>query len=116
MMIPRNSKLPIEVTQTFVTSEPSQQRVTVKVIEGDAPDPDACSLLGNCRITNLPPDLPKGSPIEVIYAFDSTGRVRVRARDKTGGQEASIEIERRGGLNQQQIDALTALAGDYTVD
>ena len=37
VMIPRNSKLPVEVSRTFVTSEPNQQRVNVKVIEGDAP-------------------------------------------------------------------------------
>ena len=34
--------------QTFHTNEDGQQRVTVRVIEGDAPDPDACSLIGNC--------------------------------------------------------------------
>ena len=116
VMIPRNSKLPAEVTRTFVTSEPNQQRVNVKVIEGDAPDPDACSLLGNCRITGLPKNLPKGSPIEVVYAFDSSGRVRVRAHDKTGGKEAVIEIERKGGLNAQQLNAFTTLAAAYRVD
>jgi molecular chaperone DnaK len=116
VMIPRNSKLPIEVKRTFVTSEPNQQRVNVKVIEGDAPDPDACSLLGNCRITGLPKNLPKGSPIEVIYAFDASGRVRVRAHDKTGGKEAHIEIERKGGLNANQLNTFTALADAYRVD
>ncbi len=54
VMIPRNSRLPVEVRQTFDDQRPNQQRVTIKVIEGDAPDPDACSLLGNCRITDLP--------------------------------------------------------------
>jgi molecular chaperone DnaK len=116
VMIPRNSRLPVEVKQTFATSEPNQQRVNIKVIEGDAPDPDACSLLGNCRITGLPESLPKGSPIEVEYAFDSSGRVRVRARDKTGGKEAHIEIERRGGLSANQISTFTALADSYQVD
>jgi len=116
VMIPRNSKLPVEVKRTFVTSEPNQQRVNVKVIEGDAPDPDACSLLGNCRITGLPKNLPKGSPIEVIYAFDASGRVRVRAHDKTGGKEAHIEIERKGGLNANQLNTFTALADAYRVD
>jgi molecular chaperone DnaK len=116
VMIPRNSKLPVEVSRTFVTSEPNQQRVNVKVIEGDAPDPDACSLLGNCRITGLPKDLPKGSPIEVIYAFDSSGRVRVRAHDKTGGKAAEIEIERRGGLDANQLNTFTNLADSYRVD
>ena len=86
VMIPRNSKLPAEVKRTFVTSEPNQQRVNIKVIEGDAPDPAACSLLGNCRITGLPKNLPKGSPIEVTYAFDASGRVRVRAHRQDGRQ------------------------------
>ncbi len=116
IMIPRNSQLPIEVKRTFATSEPNQQRVTIKVIEGDAPDPAACSILGNCRITGLPQNLPKGSPIEVVYAFDESGRVRVHACDKTGGQEAEIEIERKGGLNESQVNALTSLAGEYQVD
>jgi molecular chaperone DnaK len=72
--------------------------------------------VGNCRITGLPKDLPKGSPIEVTYAFDASGRVRVRAKDKTGGQEAEIEIERKGGLDDQQLNTFTALAGKYQVD
>lgn len=75
-----------------------------------------CSMLGNFRVTGLPENLPKGSPIEVIYAFDESGRVRVRAQDKTGGKEAAIEIERRGGLSATQLDAFTNLAGDYRVD
>lgn len=116
IMIPRNTKLPFEVKRTFVTSEPGQQRVSVKVMEGDAPDPAACSLVGTCSITQLPADLPKGSPIEVLYAFDSSGRVRVKALDKTGGKEAAIEITRKGSLSEQQIDDLTVLAGQYTVE
>jgi molecular chaperone DnaK len=116
VMIPRNTKLPTEVKRVFVTSEPNQQRVNIKVIEGDAPDLDACSLVGNCRITGLPKDLPKGSPIEVTYAFDASGRIHVRAVDKTGGKQAEINIERKGGLNADQVSAYTALAGGYRVD
>jgi molecular chaperone DnaK len=116
IMIPRNSRLPVETSQTFTTNEPNQQRVTIKVIEGDAPDPDACSLIGNCRITELPPNLPKGAPVEVTYAFGTDGRVKVRARDKTGGSEAAIEIQRRGGLDDGQIDAYANLATKYKVE
>lgn len=116
VMIPRNSKLPTEVKRTFATSEPNQQRVNIKVIEGDAPDPDACSLLGNCRITGLPKNLPKGSPIEVVYSFDASGRVHVRAVDKTGGKEAEIDIERKGGLDDSQLNGFVSLADSYRVD
>ena len=73
-------------------------------------------MIGNCRITNLPDELPKGSPVEVTYAFDDSGRVRVQAREKKGGKEASITIERRGGLDDGQIDAYSQLASDYQVE
>jgi molecular chaperone DnaK len=116
VMIPRNSRLPVEVKQVFNTIEAGQVRATVRVLEGDAPDPDACSLIGNCSITDLPANLPKGAPVEVTYAFDTDGRVKVRARDKTGGREATIEIQRRGGLDDKQIDGYTALASQYLVE
>lgn len=116
VMIPRNTPLPAEKSQVFHTIQDNQQRVSVKVVEGDAPDPAACSLIGKCRVTDLPTTLPKGSPIEVTYAFDENGRVTVRAKDLTGGKEAKIEIERGGGLNEEQIDAYGKLASDYKVE
>jgi molecular chaperone DnaK len=116
VMIPRNTRLPVERKGDFVTNVDNQQRVSVRVMEGDAPDPAACSYLGKCRISGLPEGLPKGSPIEVTYAFDESGRIVVKARDKTGGQEATIQIERRGGLSESEVDAYTKLAMEYHVE
>ncbi|MGE0606693.1 MAG: Hsp70 family protein [Pirellulales bacterium] len=116
VMIHRNSKLPVEIKQTFKTINENQARVNISVTEGDAPEPAAVTLIGNCRIVGLPPDLPKGSPIEVTYAFDGAGRIKVTARDKTGGNEARIEIERKGGLDDAQIDSLARLAEGYKVE
>ena len=73
-------------------------------------------MLGKCRITELASDLAKGSPIEVTYAFDASGRITVEAQDKTTGKQAKIEIERRGGLNEEQIDAYARLANEYTIE
>lgn len=116
VMIPRNSRIPIEVRRIFKTTKDDQERITVQVLEGDAPDPFACSLLGKCRIAELPQGLPKGSPVEVSYAFTSQGRVVVTARDKTTGREAQIEIERRGGLREEDVDSLKRLADQYKVE
>lgn len=115
IMIPRNTTLPYQITQTFQTNKDNQQRISVQVLEGDAPDPVACSLLGKCKITELPPNLPKGSPVEVTYAFDKMGRISVSAKEKTTGKAAIIEIERRGTLNEAQVDAFTQLASEYMV-
>lgn len=115
IMIPRNTTLPFQITQTFQTNKENQERISVQVLEGDAPDPVACSLLGKCKITELPPNLPKGAPVEVTYAFDKMGRISVSAREKTTGKAAVIEIERRGTLNDAQVDAFTQLASEYVV-
>ena len=48
--------------------------MTVQVIEGDAPDPVACSLLG--QVPHHGPAgrcCPRARPIEVTYAFDAAG-------------------------------------------
>jgi molecular chaperone DnaK len=116
VMIPRNTQLPAEKRQTFVTNQDDQRRVHVKVIQGEAPDPDACAQIGDLYIRDLPAGLPKGSPVEVIYSFDETGRVHIRAEDKTSGKSATTQIERSGALDDQQLDALTRLASDYQVD
>jgi len=116
VMIHRNTQLPTEVKRTFSTFEDGQTRINVQVNEGEAPDPAACSLVGNCRITGLPEGLPKGSPVEVTYAYGSDGRIRVTAREKTSGTEATIRIERKGSLSASQIKDFEAMAGEYRVE
>ncbi len=116
VMIPRNTQLPVEKRQTFVTNQDGQRRVHVKVIQGEAPDPAACAQIGDLYIRDLPEGLPKGSPVEVIYSFDETGRVHIRAVDQTSGKSATTQIERAGALDDQQLDVLTRLAQEYRVD
>ena len=67
-------------------------------------------------VHDLPEGTPEGSPVEVTYAFDTAGRVHVTARDVTSGKEASIQIDRRGGLSDEQVDAYANLAAEYKVD
>ncbi|MDO5553162.1 MAG: Hsp70 family protein [Planctomycetia bacterium] len=116
IMIPRNTTLPFSLSKMFQTNIENQQRISVQVLEGDAPDPMACSLLGKCRITNLPPNLPKGTPVEVTYSFDKSGRISVSAREKMTNKEATIEIERSGVLSDGDIDRFTQLANAYAIE
>jgi hypothetical protein len=44
------------------------------------------------------------------------GRIYVKAIDKTHGKEAAIEIDRRGALSDEQVDAYAKLAAEYRVD
>ncbi|MDO4586774.1 MAG: Hsp70 family protein [Planctomycetia bacterium] len=116
IMIPRNTTLPFSLSKTFQTNKENQQRISVQVLEGDAPDPTACSFLGKCRITNLPPNLPKGTPVEVTYSFDKSGRISVSAREKISNKEAEIEIDRRGTLTEEQVENFIKLASEYAIE
>ena len=62
IMIPRNTTLPFSLSRTFQTNKEGQKRITINVIEGDAPDPTACSFLGKCRITGLQTTSPRAPP------------------------------------------------------
>jgi molecular chaperone DnaK len=117
IMIPKNSPLPNNVKQRFGTNSEGQSRIHVEILEGDAIDPAACELIGDFRITNLPASLPKGSPIEITYSYDGSGRISATAKELTGNNAASAEIVRDSGLNEGQItDALVTLQNEYDVE
>lgn len=116
IMIPRNTTLPYSISRTFQTTKDGQTRISVQVMEGDAPDPQACSLLGKCRIVNLPENMPKGTPVEVTYSFDKAGRISVAAREKLTNKEANIEIERHGVLSDADVEKFIRLADEYSIE
>lgn len=117
VMIPKNSPVPNSVKQKFGTNADGQSRIHVEILEGDAIDPAACELIGDFRVFNLPASLPKGSPIEITYSYDASGRINATAKELTGNNTASAEIVRDGGMNEAQItDAVSVLSKDYEVE
>lgn len=116
IMIPRNTAVPHRITQKFATNSDNQKTIHVYILEGDARDPEACSLIGDFRIVDLPANLPAGSPVEVTYSYDSNGRVHCEAKELVGNRIAKTEIVRDMGLNEQNIDAFETLATEYRVE
>ena len=116
VMIPRNTAIPHTVSQRFKTNVPNQQRIRVRLLQGEVPDITACTVIGDFQITNLPPNLPVGSPIELTYSYDAQGRIRAEAKELTGNSKAAAEIVREGGVNDAGVDAFEQLARDYQVE
>jgi molecular chaperone DnaK len=116
IMIQRNTPIPHTITQTFRTNVPNQQRVRVRILQGEVPDVSSCAVIGDFYVQGLPPNLPVGSPVEVTYRYDSNGRIVAKARELTGQREAEIEIVRDGGLNDASVDAYESLAREYVVE
>jgi len=103
VMIPRNSSLPRTKTSRFKTHRPGQKSVAIRVIEGgDASGNDATSI-GTCVVRDLPPGLPKGTPVDVTFTYTANGRLLVHARLPDLQQEASLAIERDSGMSQTNL-------------
>jgi molecular chaperone DnaK len=98
VLIPHDTQLPVSVTKRFGTNSDNQKSVTVRIIEGESSKPAECLLVGTCQIQQLPPGLPKGSPIDITFTYDNSCRLHVKARDAASGCWAAAIIQRTSGL------------------
>jgi molecular chaperone DnaK len=103
VLIPKNTQLPFAASKVFRLTEAGATSVAVKVLEGEAPDPNANIQLGELHVTDLPPGLPLRAPVQVRLSYGANGRVNVMALDMTGGRFAHVEIERTAGLTEDDI-------------
>jgi molecular chaperone DnaK len=103
VLIPKNTQLPTAASRVYRTVIENQQRVRVKVLQGEAHQADSCISIGECWIEGLAPNLPKASPIQVRCGVASNGLIDVMALDMTSGKMARAEIHRSSGLSEQEI-------------
>jgi molecular chaperone DnaK len=108
ILIGKNTQLPAASSRVYYTLSENQQRVRVRVLQGEASQADACIPVGECWIEGLPPILPKGSPIQVRCAVAANGLVEVMALDMTTGRMARAEIHRTSGLSEEELDRESA--------
>jgi molecular chaperone DnaK len=116
IMIPRNTPIPYTISQRFVTNVPNQNRIRVRLLQGEVPDISACTVIGDFQITNLPPNLPVGSPVELTYSYEANGRIVAEARELTGNRQASAEIVRDGGVSDTGLELFEQLAREYQIE
>jgi molecular chaperone DnaK len=103
ILIPKNTQLPTASSRVYRTVVENQPRVRVKVLQGEAHQADACISIGECWIEDLPPSLPRHSPIQVRCGVGSDGLIDVMALDMTSGKMARTEIHRSSGLSDEEI-------------
>jgi molecular chaperone DnaK len=105
-MIERNTTIPAKKSQTFSTAADSQTEVEVVVTQGERPTARDNKLLGNFRLTGIPP-APRGIPqIEVTFDIDADGILHVNAKDRATGREQSIKITASSGLSKDQVNQM----------
>ena len=116
IVIQANTPLPTSRSKLFGTEAPNQRIVRLRVVEGESRDPRACTQIGECAIRDLPKGLPQGSPVEVTFRYDKSGRIHVQAVETTSQRRAEAYIRRDSGFDQMTIDAMIKAVGELTVE
>ncbi len=115
-MIERNTTVPTRKTQVFSTASDMQSEVEVVIVQGERPMARDNKMLGNFRLTGIPP-APRGMPqIEVTFDIDADGILHVSAKDKATSREQSIKITASSGLSKDQVDQMVKDAESHAAD
>ena len=116
-LIYRNTRIPMEVTQSFATICDNQERVSFDVLENSADKP-----VGDAEIAKvnrfgievlegtelwkdelpLPPGMKKDSELQVTFAMDANGLLKVICRDPKSGRKIETELKTGAVLTREE--------------
>ena len=112
-LIERNTTIPTSRKETFSTAEDNQPSVTINVLQGEREFARDNRSLGRFDLSDIPP-APRGTPqIEVEFAIDANGILKVAATDKATGKSQNIEIKGSSGLSDEEIDRMKKDAEEH---
>ena len=104
-VIPKNTPLPHVVQRKYPTMYADQRSVAIRIVEGESTNPDQCSDLGICQITDLPAGLPQGETVVVQYRYESNGLISVSARMPAVRRSAMVEIRHAQTTDLDSLEA-----------
>jgi molecular chaperone DnaK len=101
VVIPRNTTIPTEAMRTFTTATDNQTSVEVHVVQGEHDLGRQNDSLGRFDLDGLRA-APAGQPqIDVTFAIDINGIVRVSARDRNTGRTQTVSVNARTAQAQE---------------
>jgi molecular chaperone DnaK len=119
-IIAKNTPIPIEKSKTFTTSRDGQDRVRIRVVQGESSRVEECELLGEFEFSGFRVAKRGEVEIEVTFEIDSNGIVNVSALDRESKTKATTTISLSSGLSEADIqraidkNAEVELAGHAT--
>ena len=104
-MIRKMTPIPVQMKNSFGTAKANMKNAVVRVVEGESTVPGECTPLGICDI-ELPPFLPKGSPVELTYTYNENQVLEVVV--EAYGRQSKVSIARNTGLSEAELETATA--------
>jgi len=102
-IIDKNTPIPIEKSKTFTTSRDGQDRVRIRVYQGESNRSEGCETLGEFEFSGFRIGYRGEVQIQVTFEIDSNGIVNVSATDLETGQKTSTTISLSSGLTENDL-------------
>src|SRR6516165_7523154 len=102
-IIEKNTPVPIDRAKTFTTSRDGQERVKIRVYQGESNKADECEMLGEFEFAGFRVGYRGEVKIEVTFEINTDGIVNVSASDTETGQKTSTTISLSSGLSEADI-------------
>ena len=118
IILRKNTKLPCTNKDTFRTVRDNQEIVNFRVTQSseDESDPAYVREIGRFELP-LPPERPKGSPLEVTYSYDTNQILRCSFTTEDGANhEATLAFREDGMLTQSALKRKAANLNEFQVD
>ncbi|MGF1655697.1 MAG: Hsp70 family protein [Verrucomicrobiales bacterium] len=112
-MIQKMTTVPAQNKNSFGTAAANMKEVVVRVVEGESSLPGECTPLGICRV-ELPPFLPKGSPVELTYRWDVNQTLHVTV--DAFGKQSTVQIDRSSALSPEDFASAQASLSELRVE
>jgi len=102
-IIEKNTPVPIEKSKTFTTSRDGQERVKIRVYQGESNRAEQCEMLGEFEFSGFRIGFRGDVKIDVNFEINTDGMVNVSATDLETGQKTSTTITLSSGLSEADI-------------
>ncbi len=107
-IIARNSTIPCQATEGFTTYVDDQTGLDFNIVQGERELASDCRSLGKFKLSGIPP-MPAGmARVAVRFHVDADGLLKVTAREESTGVTASISVEPKHGLTDEQVETMLA--------
>lgn len=115
IILPKNTPIPGAGQKEFVTASDMQEYLDIKVYEGEDPDIEYDTLVGECTLEITP--RPKGSPILVSMNYDENGIIHVYVKDLIDDSDlGEMRIERASNLSGSEINSKKDLLSTIDIE